>query len=301
MSATADFESDTTTNVNASTEGVLAEGGPHEHSVEIVPPSGWSMPSLSEVWRYRDLMLLLVWRDVVGRYRQSVVGLGWILIRPIITTLIFTFIFGGVAKIDSGDKPYALFCFAALLPWTYFMACVSTASASVVASRALITKVYFPRVLLPIVAILSSTIDMLVQFSLLFLMMAYFGVGVSLSFLALVPFLGMAALSAAAVGIWMTAINVKFRDIGHSVPFLMQSWMWLSPVIYSSREIPPGYRFYYGLNPMVSVIDGFRWAILGLPAPNPVTMGVSMGMMVVLLITGLLYFRKVETRFADII
>lgn len=300
MSATTDIEPEaaSTVEMEQTDSSSISTGA---HHVEILPPTGWSIPSLSEVWRYRDLMFLLVWRDVIGRYRQSVVGLGWILIRPVITTIIFTFIFGGVAQIDSQDKPYALFCFAALLPWTYFMTCVGTSSASVVASRSLITKVYFPRILLPIVAIMSSTIDTLVQFSLLLLMMAYFKVGITTSFLAIIPLLGLAALSAAAVGIWLTAINVKFRDIGHSVPFLLQSWMWLSPVIYASDAIPEKYRFFYGLNPMVGVIDGFRWAILGLPAPDLLTLTTSTSIMVIMLVTGMLYFRKVETSFADII
>lgn len=272
-----------------------------EHHVVISPPNGWALPRLAELWAYRDLALLLIWRNIVGKYRQSLIGVGWVLIRPIVTTLIFTFIFGSVAKLDSQGAPYAMFCFAALLPWTFFMGSVTGAAASVVGGRGLITKVYFPRLILPVVAVFSIFIDFIVQIGLLALMMIYFQVPPTFKLIVLIPFTLFATVSAFAVGIWFTALNVKFRDIAHGIPFIMQSWMWLTPVVYATSAIPEYLMPIYALNPMVHVIDGFRWGILGLTPPDPVMLTVSAGLMCCVLISGLTYFRKVETTFADII
>lgn len=270
----------------------------------IEPPSGWAIPNFKDVWQYRDLLGLLIWRDISARYRQSVVGIGWAIIRPALTTLIFTVIFGNLAEMPSGKAPYMLFSFCAIMPWSYFASALNGSTASLVGSTNLLTKVYFPRVILPISAIVIGLVDLAVQFAMLIPLMLYFGVTFSWTLITLPFFILLAMISAFTAGIWLTVLNVKYRDVGHAIPFVVSMWMYSSSVVIPSSLVRDGYsQFwpYYAMNPMVGVIDGFRWAIYGEIAPDWIMMGCSMCAVAVVLFFGLLYFRKMETTFADII
>ncbi len=267
----------------------------------IQPPQSLLTLNLGDVWRYRDLFSLLVWRDIATRYRQSIVGVGWAVIKPVLSMLIFTFIFGTVAGIKSDGSPYALFSFTALLPWMYFSNSLSAATNSIVGSGNMLQKVYFPRLILPLVGVVTGLMELLIQLVVLIGLMAWYQFVPGWQIVLAPLFIVMATLTALAVGLWLTALNVKYRDIGQAVPFLTQAWMWLSPIVYTSAAVPEKYRLIYGLNPMVGVIEGFRWSFLGTTTPDWRMMGVSFSVVIVLLITGLLFFRKTEDTFADII
>jgi lipopolysaccharide transport system permease protein len=267
----------------------------------IEPPSRWPSLNLLELWRYRDMFLLLVRRDLAARYRQSIVGYGWAVIKPVLSMIIFTVIFGRVAQIPSDGSPYALFAFTALLPWTYFSGALTGATSSVVGGSGLLTKVYFPRLILPLVSITVGLVDLAIQSTVLAGLMVWYGVALGPRLLALPAFVLMALLTALAAGVWLTALNVRFRDVGHAVPFFTQAWMWLSPIVYSSSAIPEPWRPLYGLNPLTGVIEGFRWSILGTTTPDWTMVGVSFAVVALLLVSGLYHFRKLETTFADVI
>ncbi len=267
----------------------------------IEPARRWNGPALREVWRYRDLFTLLVRRDLVARYRQSVAGVGWVLIRPLVSVAIFTFIFGRVVKVPTDGSPYALFAFCGLLPWMYFAGTVGAATQSVTGSSHLISKVYFPRVILPLVSVVTGMLEMGIQFLALLGLMAWYGVGPGSAFALAPVFALLAGVTALAIGLWLTALNVKYRDVGQAVPFLVQAWMWLCPIIYPSSAIPEHLRAIYALNPMVGVIEGFRWSVLGAAAPDWTVLAVSATVTLLLLASGLVYFRRTEIRFADII
>lgn len=287
------------------------------HVTVIVPESGWIPLDLGELWRYRDLLMLLAWRDIAARYRQSVIGYGWAVLKPVLSMVIFTFIFNTVADIQTYGLPYQLFAFTGMLPWLYFSNTIIASTASVVTSSGMLTKVYFPRMVLPVSSIVVGLVELAIQGIVLAALIWYFngaavpaGSGGDLEpwwftvgwrTLCLPLFLGLCVLSALSVGLWLTALNVKYRDVGQAVPFLVQAWMWLSPVVYPSSLVSPGMRPYYGLNPMAGVIEGFRWSILGSTTPDWTMMGVSTAVVVVLLITGLYYFKRIESTFADII
>ena len=267
----------------------------------ISPPSGWLSLNLPELWRYRDLFWLLVWRDVVARYRQSIIGIGWAVLRPTVSMIIFTFIFGQVAKIQSDGSPYALFTFTGLLPWLYFSGTLQAATSSIVGSSHLLQKVYFPRLILPLVSSVTGLIELAIQLGVLFALMLWFQFMPGWQVVLAPLFIGMAALSAVSMGLWLTALNVKYRDIGQAVPFLIQAWMWLCPIVYPSSAVSESVRPFYALNPIVGVIDGFRWCFLGTTNPDWRMMMISFAVVVMLLVTGLYYFRRVENTFADII
>jgi lipopolysaccharide transport system permease protein len=267
----------------------------------IEPPRGWVNLGLGELWQYRDLLGLLVWRDFSSRYRQSLIGFGWALIRPVVSMLVFTLIFGKMAKLPSDGAPYAIFNYAGLLPWLFFAGCLTSSSQSLVQSQTLVTKVYFPRLILPLSKVAVSLIDFAIQFVLLLVLMVLFHVTPTWR-LALIPaFLLLAILTSLAVGILMTAVNVKYRDIRQVVPFVTQTWMWITPVVYSTSMIDPQWRFVYGLNPLVGIVDGFRWAILGTTQPDWKMMAISSSVTVALMVFSLIYFRRAEATFADII
>ena len=267
----------------------------------IEPPRGWIALGLRELWRYRDLLSLLIWRDFSSRYRQSLIGIGWALIRPVISMLVFTLVFGKMAKLPSDGAPYAIFNYAGLLPWLFFAGCLTTSSQSLVQGQALMTKVYFPRLILPLSKVAGGLIDFTIQFVLLLILMVFFRVTPSWR-LALIPgFLFLAILTSLAVGILMTVINVKYRDVGQIIPFLSQAWMWLTPIVYSSSMVPERWRFLYGLNPLVGIVDGFRWAILDTTQPDWKMMMISSSATVVLFVFSLLYFRRAESTLVDII
>lgn len=266
----------------------------------IEPPSGWFRLNLQEVWRYRDLLMLLAWRDISARFRQSVVGYGWAILRPLISALIYTLVFSVFVRIET-DAPYVIFAFSGLIPWLYFSQALSSVTGSVVSGGAMLTKVYFPRLVLPLATVAVGLIEVVLQLIVLGGLMAWYQYTPGLTVLALPLFVLIAMLTALAFGIWLTALNVKFRDVGMLVPFLIQIWMYLCPIIYPISIVPERFRSVYGLNPMVGVIEGFRWSILGGVAPDwPVIMASTLATLLIL-VTGLAFFRKVEANFADVI
>jgi lipopolysaccharide transport system permease protein len=267
----------------------------------IEPSSGWLSLNLADVWRYRDLLLLLIWRDISARYRQSVVGYGWAIIRPVLSMIIFTFVFGRVAGIQTGSVPYALFAFTGLLPWMYFSGAIASSTASVVGGGALLKKVYFPRLILPVVGVVAGLVDLLIQSLVLIVLLFWYRVSPGPQIVFAPLFLLSAAVTSLALGLWLTALNVKYRDIGQAMPFLVQIWMWMSPVVYPGSRVPEAWQAFYAMNPMVGVIEGFRWSIIGSEPPDWTMVSISFGAVIVLLVTGLFYFRKTETTFADII
>ena len=272
-----------------------------QNKIVIKEPYNKVSLKFTEVWQYRELLFMLIWRDVSVRYKQSIVGIGWALIQPVLTMIIFSIIFGKLAKLPSDGIPYPIFTYCALLPWNYFARSLSDSSDSLVASANLITKVYFPRLILPLSKVLAALIDFIVAFSILLGMMVWYRITPSYGLLLLPFFLLIAMLSAMGVGLWLTALNVKYRDVKFVVPFLAQFWMYASPVAYSTSLIPEKWQWLYGLNPMVGVIEGFRWALLGKAAPDAAMMSVSCAVIGIIFLLGLYYFSSVEQTFADLI
>jgi lipopolysaccharide transport system permease protein len=257
----------------------------------------------ADLWRYRELFYILSWRDITVRYKQTVIGVLWAILRPLLTMIVFTVIFGRLAKLPSdGNVPYAIMVYAAMLPWQFFASSVSDSSNSLIDNTQLITKVYFPRIIIPISSVVTSSIDFLVSFVILIFLMAYFRFTPSWNILFLPVFLMVAFLTAAGAGLYITALNVKYRDFRYIIPFIVQFGLYISPVGFSSSIVPEKYRLLYSLNPMVGVIDGFRWAILG--AKSTIYLPgflMSIGVMLFFLILGIYKFRKMEKTFADII
>jgi lipopolysaccharide transport system permease protein len=267
----------------------------------IEPPRGWQPLDLRELWAYRELLAILTWRDVSVRYKQSLIGVGWVVIQPLASALLFTVIFGYFARLPSDGVPYPVFAFCALLPWNYFARSLGESSTSLVGGTQLVTKVYFPRLILPLSRVLAGLIDFAVSFVVLLLLMLGYGIRPTWGILLLPVFLVLAMATALAVGLWLTALNVRYRDVGFVVPFLAQFWMYASPVAYSSSLVPRRWQWLYGLNPMVGVIEGFRWAVLAKAHPDPRTMLISGSVILVLLVSGLVWFKNRERGFADII
>lgn len=270
-------------------------------SLTITPTQGWVSLNLRDLWAYRELLYFLTWRDVKVRYKQTVLGVAWAVIQPLMTMIVFTVFFGRLAKLPSDGLPYPLFSFCALLPWTLFSRALSESSNSLVTNSNLISKVYFPRLVIPIAAILAGLIDFGITFIILFCMMAYYGIFPSMAILFLPAFVLFATMTALAVSLWLSALNVEYRDVRYTIPFLTQIWMFASPIAYSSSLIPEQWRFIYGLNPLAGVIEGFRWALLGKVHPNWGLLTASVVIVLLLLITGLLYFKRMEKTFADLV
>ena len=257
----------------------------------------------ADLWRYRELFYILSWRDITVRYKQTVIGILWAILRPFLMMVVFTLIFGKLAKLPSdGNAPYAIMVYAAMLPWQFFSSSVSEASNSLISNASLITKVYFPRVIIPISSVVTSFIDFLISFAILVLLMVYFRFTPSWNIFFLPFFVLIAFLTAAGIGLFITALNVKYRDFRYIVPFIVQLGLYISPVGFSSSIVPEKYRLLYSLNPMVGVIDGFRWAIIGGEATTYLTSFLlSTGVMLGFLVLGIYKFRKMEKTFADII
>jgi lipopolysaccharide transport system permease protein len=266
-----------------------------------MPRKGLLNLDLKGVWQYRELLYFLVWRDVMVRYKQTAIGVAWAILQPLITMVIFTVIFGNLAKIPSEGIPYPVFAFAALLPWSYFSQALTRNSSSVVSSSNLVTKVYFPRLLIPIAASVAPIVDLFFSFLILLVLMAWYQITPTWGLLALPFFLGLCVMTALAVGLWSSALNVRYRDVGHVIPFLIQVWMYASPVAYPASMVPEKWRLLYSLNPMVGVIEGFRWALLGKESPDFLIMAVSLVVVLITLIGGVIYFKKSEETFADVI
>jgi len=256
---------------------------------------------LRAIWQYRELLYFLVWRDVKVRYKQTVIGIGWAILQPLMSMLLFTIVFGNFANIPSDGLPYPVFTFAALLPWTYFAQALGRGGTSLVGNANLISKVYFPRLMIPLAAALAPTVDFLFSFAILLGLMGWFGIAPTWGMLALPLFLLLAVMTAVAMGLWLAPLNVKYRDIGHTIPFLIQFWMYASPVAYPVSLVPEQWRLLYSLNPMVGVIEGFRWALLGHASPDFMVMAVSAAMVVASLFGGMLYFQRMEETFADVV
>lgn len=237
-------------------------------TVLIQPRRGLFQLDLRAVWKYRELLYFLVWRDVLVRYKQTVIGAAWAILQPLITMALFTAIFSNMAKVPSDGKPYPVFAFAALLPWNYFSQALQRSGGSLVGSSNLITKIYFPRLLIPLAASVAPVVDLFFSFILLLVLMLWYGITPTWALLTLPLFVTLSLLSALAVGLWLTTLNVKYRDVGHIIPFLIQVWMYASPVAYPVSIVPAKWRLLYSLNPMVGVIEGFRWSILGTVRPD---------------------------------
>ncbi len=280
---------------------------PAEEVVLLRPRKGWQPVRLAELWRYRELLVFLAWRDVKVRYKQTALGIGWAVLQPLFMMILSSVIFGGLARISSGDVPYPLFALCGLLPWQLFAYALSQASSSVVAEQNLITKVYFPRIIVPLSSVLSGLVDFVIAFALLLGMTAYYGtMGYPVAppgwRILAVPLLVLLALAAAvAVGLWLSALTVQYRDFRHTLPFLTQFWFFATPVVYPSSLIPERWRLLYGLNPMAGVVDGFRWALLAKAEPPGALLWASVASVAVLLVGGLFYFRRMERSFADVV
>lgn len=255
-----------------------------------------------DLWRYRELFYFLAWRDILVRYKQTIIGVLWALIRPFLTMVVFTIVFGNIAKLPSGGVPYPILVFSAMLPWQFFANALSECSNSLVANANLISKIYFPRLIVPASAIIVSFVDFLVSGMILVALMAWYNFVPSWRIVTLPLFILIAFAASMGVGLWLAALNVKYRDFRYIVPFLVQFGLYISPVGFSSTVVPPQWRLLYSLNPMVGVIDGFRWAILGGEAkiywPG---FSVSLGLAALLFVSGIWYFRKTERTFADVI
>ena len=275
------------------------------YQVIIEPRRGWISLQLNALWQYRELMYFLVWRDLKVRYKQTLIGVTWIILQPLVSMLVFSVLFGWLLKVPSGNVPYPIFAFAALLPWNYFASALSRSSGSVVNSAHLITKVYFPRLIIPISSALSGLVDFSVAFLVLIGMMFYYHLTPTKAIFLLPAFLLLAVLTAIGFGLWLSALNVRFRDVNYIIPYLVQIWMYLTPVVYSTNLIPERYRFLLALNPMSGVVEGFRWALLGnyLAEANPpnALFPVAVAMTVAVFLSGLVFYRYTERYFADII
>jgi lipopolysaccharide transport system permease protein len=269
--------------------------------VRIEPRRGWLALDLGEVWAYRDLIYFFVWRDIKVRYKQTVIGAAWAVIQPILTMLVFSLFFGRLAKIPSQGLPYAIFYYSALLPWMYFATAMQGATNVVVENQRVITKIYFPRVVLPISSVLSGLVDFGISFVVLLVLMAYYRIVPTAAILWLPLFALLAVLTALGVGLWLSALNALYRDVRYVVPFLVQFWMFASPVAYPSSLVPARWRWLYGLNPMAGVIEGFRWSLAGHGQPPNILLAASSVGVVLLVLGGLLYYHAVEGRIADVV
>jgi len=270
-------------------------------AILIRPISGWVALNLRDLWEYRELLYFLVWRDLKVRYKQTVLGVAWGVIQPVFITLVFSVFFGRLVGVPSDGIPYPVFAFCGLLPWQLFAYAVTNASNSLVANDRLITKVYFPRLVIPLSAVLSGLVDFIFAFAVLLAMMAYYGIFPTLALWTLPGFLLMAMASAVGVGLWLSAFNVEYRDVRYTLPFITQLWFFISPVAYPTSLVPEKWRFLYGLNPMTGVVEGFRWALLGTSQSPGAWLGVSVVVTIALLIGGLYYFRRMEKHFADVV
>ncbi|QOV90642.1 ABC transporter permease [Humisphaera borealis] len=274
--------------------------------VRIRPGTGWRALDLRELWRYRELLGFLAARDISVRYKQTVLGVAWAVLQPLCTMVVFTIFFGRLAKMPSDGIPYPIFALVGLLPWQLFAYALQQSSNSLVNEQRLISKVYFPRLVIPLSSVLAGAADFAIAFGLVGLMMvgyaaAGFPPRITVA-VAMLPVFTLLALAAAlGVGLWLAALNVQYRDVRYVVPFLTQLWLFLTPIAYPSSLVPQGWRILYGINPMTGVVDGFRWALVGGPAPDPGLMAASVAVVVALLIGGLFYFRRVEAQFADVV
>jgi len=274
-------------------------------TIVIEPRRGLASLGLGAVWEYRELLYFLVWRDLKVRYKQTLLGAAWIVLQPVVSMVVFSVLFGGLLKVPSGGVPYPIFAYSALLPWNYFSSSLSRSSTSLVGSAHLITKVYFPRLIIPISGVISGLVDFGIAFLVLIGLMVYYGIAPTPAVALLPAFLLLALVTALGFGLWLSALNVRYRDVNYLVPFLAQIWMYLTPVIYGTALIPERFRWLLALNPMTGVVEGFRWALLGQhladAQPPSSLFYVSIAIALLVLVSGAVFFRNTERTFADIV
>jgi len=269
--------------------------------IRIEPSKGWVSLKLRELWDYRELLYFLTWRDVKVRYKQTVLGAAWAIIQPFFTMIVFSVFFGRLAKVPSDGIPYPIFSYAALVPWTFFAHGLTQASNSLVSHANLIKKVYFPRLAMPVARLLAGTVDFVLAFIVLLIMMLAYGILPTLNALWLPLFLLLALITSLGTALWLSAMNVQFRDVGYTVPFITQFWMFITPIAYPSSLLSEPWKTLYGINPMAGVVEGFRWALLGTDTPPGPIIAVSSLAALALLVSGAFYFRRMEKTFADVV
>jgi lipopolysaccharide transport system permease protein len=279
----------------------MAASTASESVMILCPSTGLSRLDLRSLWDYRELLYFLLWRDIKIRYKQTALGAAWAVIQPTMTMLVFSLFFGRLAKVPSDGIPYPVFAFTALLPWQLFAFSLTESSNSLVASQNLITKVYFPRLVIPLASVLAGLVDFFISFVVLLVLMLHYGLAPTRAVATLPLFIVFAIVTALAFGLWLSALNVKYRDVRYAIPFLAQFWMFATPIAYPSSLIPPAWRPLYGLNPMAGVVEGFRWALLGKTEGPGWLLIVSASAVILLLVGGLYYFRRTERIFADIV
>ena len=267
----------------------------------IDPPSRWTAIGFRELWDYRELLYFLTWRDIKVRYKQTALGAAWAIIQPVFMMVVFSLFFGRLAGVPSDGIPYPIFTFCALLPWQLFAHALTESSNSLVANERLITKVYFPRLAVPLSAVLGGLVDFCIAFVILLVMMAYYRIVPSWAIVLLPAFILLAIATALGVGLWLSALNVQYRDVRYTINFLIQFWLFATPVAYPSSIVPGRWRIFYGLNPMSGVVEGFRWALLGKSDPPGAMLWVSVAVVILILSGGLFYFRRMEQQFADVV
>lgn len=278
-----------------------APAHPHAARVHLAPSRGWVSLRLGELWEYHELLYFLIWRDVKVRYKQTVLGAGWAIIQPLFTMLVFTVFFGRLAKIPSDGLPYPVFSYAALVPWMFFANGLTQSADSLVGSANLLRKVYFPRLAIPIAAVLAGAIDFAIAFGVLIVIMLIYGIAPTMNVMWLPLLLLLAITTALGTGLWLSALNVEFRDVKYVVPFIVNFWMLATPIAYSSSQIGEPWRTWYGINPMAGVVEGFRWALLGKAESPGGIIWVSALVSVLILVGGAFYFRRMEKHFADLV
>ena len=279
----------------------VRNGSEKKPLIRIQPTKGWTALKLNEVWDHRELIGIFVWRDIKVRYRQTVIGALWAIVQPFLTMVVFTVFFGRLAGIPSDDIPYPIFSFAALVPWTFFANSINQASNSLVNNAEMLKKIYFPRLTMPMASVLGGLVDFILAFVILIFMMLYYGYVPTINILWFPLFVLLAMITALGVSLWLAAMNVQFRDVRYMVPFIIQIWLFATPVVYPSSLLTEPWHTLYGLNPMVGVVEGFRWALLGTGSgPGPMDF-LSFSVALVILISGVYYFRRVEKIFADVI
>jgi lipopolysaccharide transport system permease protein len=269
--------------------------------VHIAAQRGWLALDLADLWAYRELLYFFVWRDIKVRYKQTAIGAAWAVLQPVLTMLVFSLFFGKLAKIPSQGLPYPIFYYSALLPWMYFATAMQSGTNIVVDQQRVITKIYFPRVVLPIAAVLAGLLDFAISFAVFLAMMFYYHIFPTRAVIWLPVFTLLAILTALGVGLWLSALNALYRDVRYVLPFLVQFWMFASPVAYPSSLVPEKWRWLYGLNPMTGVIEGFRWALTGHGQPPNILLAASSAAVLVLVFSGLVYFHAMEGRIADVV
>jgi lipopolysaccharide transport system permease protein len=284
--------------MSATTDSNLA---PSQPLLRIAPLSQWWALPFRELWLYRELLYFFVWRDVKIRYKQTVIGAAWAVLQPLLLMIVFTLFFGRLAHIPTDGLPYPVFYYSALLPWMYFAASLQSATSTIVDNQRVITKVYFPRLDLPLSAVLSGLVDFAISFLMFVAIMAYYHVRPTASLIWLPAFLLLTVLTALGAGLWLSALNAIYRDVRYVVPFLVQFWLFASPLVYPSSRVPEKWRGMYGLNPMAGVIEGFRWSLTGHGKPSARLLSESVIVVALLVLSGLAYFQKMETTVADVV